>query len=692
LSEADYAVAKRLSVLFPKIIIEVRAVAYSEIAYSNFYLNGELMMKKNNVSMFVPIANQERVNEMLFYRIIAFVFLTASTPALSGWITGQARADITGPVFGTATMGYAVPTPVGRGLQQRLYARAFFLEDERKKQVFLIHVDTCFVTLALKERVVRNLRSSLPDAGIDSTNVMIMASHTHSGPGGYSHHFYYNASTKGMVVENFEALQNGITKAAMQAYASRSPATVTWQRSMLFGGAKNRSIEPFLQNPENERREIAQETDPTFDQLQFYHPGGEIKGVLNWFAVHGTSIKKDNKLISGDNKGYAQYWLEKELGAKKPDFVAAFANANGGDASPGLAGDTNGDRSWECAENKNKACAEKLGLMQAQKAKTLTDKRGEALDPVIHARHRFVDFSDVSVDGTKTCKAAVGVSMLAGTIEDGHGVGEEGVTCSIGSGAVVTRGCAPKFACHGEKPVVVQSGVVGWHPNVLPVQLVRLGQIAIAAVPAEFTTMAGHRLRRQLEASLQPYGVNAVIFAGYANGYSSYVTTEEEYALQHYEGASTLYGPKTLKAYQQVFGEITADFSAPNPPETFAPERQTPNRITGANLTRAPRRFQRQVARGANVGFRVYANNPNFSVLAERNMFLVEAHSELGWQTYLDESDWNTELQYKRGRASLRWSIGSDIPSGLYRLTYVGCYQFSCLDEFRTSSSGFHVL
>lgn len=43
-----------------------------------------------------------------------------------------------------------------------------------------------------------------------------------------------------------------------------------------------------------------------------------------------------------------------------------------------------------------------------------------------------------------------------------------------------------------------------------------------------------------------------VVLAGLTNTYSSYVTTFEEYAMQRYEGASTIFGPHTLDAYIQV--------------------------------------------------------------------------------------------------------------------------------------------
>lgn len=43
-----------------------------------------------------------------------------------------------------------------------------------------------------------------------------------------------------------------------------------------------------------------------------------------------------------------------------------------------------------------------------------------------------------------------------------------------------------------------------------------------------------------------------VVIAGLTNTYSSYITTIEEYGVQRYEGASTIFGPHTLDAYIQV--------------------------------------------------------------------------------------------------------------------------------------------
>ncbi|CAB1451546.1 unnamed protein product [Pleuronectes platessa] len=68
--------------------------------------------------------------------------------------------------------------------------------------------------------------------------------------------------------------------------------------------------------------------------------------------------------------------------------------------------------------------------------------------------------------------------------------------------------------------------------------------------------MAGRRLRDAVQQELQSEGTfkdTEVVIAGLSNVYTHYITTYEEYQVQRYEGASTIYGPHTLTAYVHKF-------------------------------------------------------------------------------------------------------------------------------------------
>jgi len=79
---------------------------------------------------------------------------------------------------------------------------------------------------------------------------------------------------------------------------------------------------------------------PAYDKemllIKFVKNNGKEIGCLNWYAIHPTNRGNKNRLITGDNKGYASYLFEKEKGTNiknKETFIAAFANSNCGDIS-----------------------------------------------------------------------------------------------------------------------------------------------------------------------------------------------------------------------------------------------------------------------------------------------------------------------------------------------------------------------
>lgn len=84
------------------------------------------------------------------------------------------------------------------------------------------------------------------------------------------------------------------------------------------------------------------DTDKTLTQIRFIGANNQPIGVLNWYAVHGTSMNNSNKLVSSDNTGYASILLEQALdpgslvGHSK--VVASFASTNLGDTSPNTNG------------------------------------------------------------------------------------------------------------------------------------------------------------------------------------------------------------------------------------------------------------------------------------------------------------------------------------------------------------------
>ena len=169
---------------------------------------------------------------------------------------------------------------------------------------------------------------------------MITATHTHATPGGITHQSLYNITTLGFHQDTFNAQVDGSLKAIRQATKDLAPGNLTISSSKLTGVGANRSREAFNLDSPQLRSKLPGGTDPTNMTLRLER-NGKTRAVLNWYAIHPTSLTSKNTLISSDNKGYAEYLLEtqdhgvdRNVPGSGDGFVAAFANANAGDVSP----------------------------------------------------------------------------------------------------------------------------------------------------------------------------------------------------------------------------------------------------------------------------------------------------------------------------------------------------------------------
>ncbi|MGB4343756.1 MAG: neutral/alkaline non-lysosomal ceramidase N-terminal domain-containing protein, partial [Moraxellaceae bacterium] len=125
-------------------------------------------------------------------------------------------------------------------------------------------------------------------------------------------------------------------------------------------------------------------------------------------------------------------------------------------------------------------------------------------------------------------------------------------------------GCADPLV--GEMKRQARRGAIGnsaMVPTVLPLQIVTIGQVAIVCCPGEFTTTAGERVRQVVAERLQGRGIRHVLICTYCNDYMGYVTTNEEYQQQAYEGGHTIFGQWTLAAFQTRFVQLAGEILKP---------------------------------------------------------------------------------------------------------------------------------
>jgi neutral ceramidase len=443
--------------------------------------------------------------------------------------------------------------------------------------------------------------------------------------------------------------------------------------------------------------------------LRFDAADGRPLGMVNWLGVHPTSIGPANRLIGGDHKGLAAYWFERDHGTdvrREKTFVGAFALAPAGDVSPNIWGVADGIHDYERMEI--------IARKQYDAALKLYHSAAEVIKGPVDARHRYVDFSRLHIDalGVDTVPAAMGASFLAGSTEDnesqvkifqdgatvdslqGH---QKALTSLIDSafGVLWPRTLSEDYI-KGQAPkkIVIPTGLATWDgnpwtPQILPVQLLRIGQLALAAQPTEITTMAGRRVRETVVQSLSQAGVSHAVVASHSNAYASYVTTREEYAAQEYEGASTHFGPHTLDGFLQEFrrlGEAISNGSAV--PQGLYPKDYKLTQLTlqpGVMHDAAPRgkKFgdllsdaEASYRVGAKIAVEFVGAHPRNDLLTMSDFAVVEKKTGTAFSQILGDRDPQLIFRWQRTRGAeskvtITWDT-KDAEPGEYRIRYRG--------------------
>ncbi|MCF2525849.1 neutral/alkaline non-lysosomal ceramidase N-terminal domain-containing protein [Yinghuangia soli] len=643
---------------------------------------------------------------------------SSGTAAAAG-LVGRGIADITGEIAECGMLGYGMAYQQSAGLHTRLRARAFAFADSAGRRLMVV---VCDLPLMFGS-IVQAVLPRLPDGYTDS-NVMLTATHTHCGPGGYAHHALYNGNTGGFRPQTFGAIVDGIVEAALAAHADLAPAALRLAHGTLENASANRSRRAFERNPADERAHFPLAVDPQTTVLTVERDG-RLVGALNWFAVHNTSMTNQNRLVSADNKGYAGYHWERVvsdvdyLDRAPADFIAAFAQTNAGDMSPNLDLEAGHGPTDDMFEN-----TRIIGTRQSEAAAALAEKAplADPFDLVLDHRITYVDMADVRVrpeftgDGRphRTSGPAGGATSFAGALPDGptHFKGFDAEQNRI-LGALSQRVVYPLSArardAQAPKPIALPGGLVNkLIPLVqqrLPVQLLRIGPLYLIGLPFEVTITAGLRLRRTV-AAVVGADVSDVLVAGYSNAYGHYTTTPEEYDAQMYEGGSTLFGRWQLPALQQIASELATamrdgvgvgsgtpepDLSGrrhnrgAKPPAEVVPPR---GKSFGDQLS-----FARN---GRVVAAEFVAAHPSIDLRRGSTYLTVERETEPGkWVRVADDGDWSTRLHWARDRAGdeqvrprvplrsrtagpgrhatvrIEWDAG-EAPPGRYRLSYHG--------------------
>ncbi|OAA55426.1 neutral ceramidase precursor [Cordyceps fumosorosea ARSEF 2679] len=684
------------------------------------------------------------------------------------YLVGVSKADITGPVVELNMMGYADANQIGSGLRQRLYSRAFIvgdLDNPKDRFIYLV-LDTQSGDTAVRFGILNGLQKLGPSyAMYNHDNLAVTATHSHSGPGAWLNYLLPQITSKGFDKQSYQAIVDGCILSIQRAHETLAAGTLSVGKTKIFGANINRSLFSYLANPEEERQRynISAEDDGSVEKditvLKFQRAAdGKNIGVLTWFPTHGTSMQANNTLITGDNKGLAADLFERRVRGgndETDDFVAGFSQANMGDASPNVLGaycEDTGEpcdfKTSSCSDGRPGSCRSRgplflkndygasscfeIARLQVEGAmsvysdlkKTESNVRGVGVKAV-HEFHDMAGYEFVLPNGTaaRTCPAALGYSFGGGTSDEpGHfDLIQHGSNMTNSSPIwrvlrwLLKPPSQEQIDCQYPKPIVLDVGEVGrpyeWTPNIVDVQTFRVGQLLIIVSPGEATTMAGRRWKEAVEAQSKEQmkddlaGQEPIVVIGApSNSYTHYITTEQEYNIQRYEGASTLYGAHTLAAYVNRTLETLHYLKASHPTSRAGRKvrRLPPDNseramsfIPGVVFDRTWSGGYGSVSQdvdksrfrpGETVRARFVGANPRNNLRLEGTYAAVEYRApgtdeeeEGGWTRVRDDSDWGLAYRWKRlsgirgtSEVTLEWEVEEWARDGEYRLRYFG--------------------
>jgi neutral ceramidase len=509
----------------------------------------------------------------------------ARHPHVPGAIkVGAARADVTPPP-GAGTFGHGPDGRVANGYWTRLYCRAFvFTVDEAaptssdgrnappQRAPAPLAIVPCDLG-AISTLLQRNVAARVADLGITAPRLLITATHTHAGPAHYFDGTFYggvmSSRLPGFDEEMLSFLADSIASAVRRAYTARTDAALGWVHSEVWGLTRNRSLEPYLANrppyfvraPDALHLPLDQGAiDPALNVLRIDavaagHPDEPLYpiGSLSFFAMHPTVLPNTNRLYGADVDGVVSRAIEREMrrASAKPgvDPLHGVVSTNEGDVSP-IWGRGTVDE------------VEEIGAKLAEHVWSAYEDAHAHMHgrAVVDERYLEVDLPNapiLSAPGTALCNhAELGASAAGGATD--HPTSLSAIDAfRPGKIDLVRKNVCerPRMELLGPLQKAMSSPYA--FPRRVPVALAQIGDTLVSFLPAEITVTAGARINQA--ALMGQSGMEAAthaVIAGLANGYISYVTTPEEYQLQHYEGASDLYGPMTSELLKERIAEL----------------------------------------------------------------------------------------------------------------------------------------
>jgi neutral ceramidase len=603
---------------------------------------------------------------------------------------GVGRADITPPT-GYALGGWTRADRIGTGVQTRLQASAMVIREGNRK-LALVSVDLFAAPGGLIADAAKRAGH-----GFSQKNVLVGATHTHSGPSQFANFATLNTlAPSPQTITNpasfveflmpeqadpqiYTFLVKRIATALKRANRDLGPAVAGWGTTQLLGVTQNRSIEAHLadhgiiepygtgsvsQDPLGYKDTI----DPLVSVLRVDRVNADDShtpiGAWSTFADHGTVNPSDYQVYTEDHQGTATRTFEAKMrrAGNVPNsepVIDVFPNSNEGDQSAGL-------------EGQGPLIAESVGAREGGamfKAWKRAAKHLSEAPPVDLLWTRVCFCGQTTSDGTVADTPQAGAPFLTGS-EEGRGPLYD-ITHEPLEGDTSPTENAPH---QGDKVGIPFATTKDSYPTAVPLFLARIGKRIIITFPGEATVEVGRRARARVLAIAHSLGVKGVTVMGLTNEFIQYITTPEEYSRQHYEGGSTIYGPAEGAAMTDVLVQMAKSLRDGKPapkPYPFDPRHGVaPNGAPfgkGASTATATAQPTAQPP-GSQAVFQWQGGPRGEDRPLDRRFIAIERKTKSGWKLVTDDLGvsivWTGDPD---GAYSAHWQISPKAKPGNYR-------------------------
>ncbi len=379
------------------------------------------------------------------------------------------------------------------------------------------------------------------------------------------------------------------------------------------------------------------------------------------FADHGTVVKPTFPYYNADHHAAAARLAERAIRREghvpaSQEVVNSYGNSDEGDITAGI-------------EHTGPAGAYEVGREEARAMVAAWRRAGARLErrPALRLRWTRACFCGRGTGaGPVDDKAVVGLPFLTGSEEnrgplyDETGIPFEGYRLPVGAGV------------QGTKIQTIRD--TGQFPTAVPLSALQVGNRAVVTIPGEMSSGLGRRLRNAALAAARGSGIRRIVVSGLANDFIQYLTTPEEYGLQHYEGGTTLFGQASGVFVQERLAQLVHAIAEREPapaPDPFDPRNGVTDDEPRYDRGSEDATVLGQPSKARRLG------HPSFSWSGgergldrplDRAFVTVERRTKGGW--HRADSDLGLRIQWTvddDGTYTTRWEPGLGASIGRYR-------------------------